>query len=298
VPEPRTLSIQSVLFGNSAADIVLAARAASNSVEMARRNGLVSDWRLSLGDSSAEPVLDSEALDLVSTAVAATGGSLEYTYFGANLGSAGGHNSIAAASKTELLLILNPDARMAPHTVGRLAETLVDGVGIAEARQVPLEHPKDFEESTGNTSWASTACALTTREAFDRLGGFDAKTFFLYCDDVDYSWRLRLAGYRVVFVPEATVFHDKRLTATADWPASAAEIYYTDEAAILLAYKYSRPDIVRRLASNYRRRPTPVHQKVLAEFAARRRIGSLPKPIDRDHKVAKFIKDRYAQHRY
>jgi GT2 family glycosyltransferase len=298
VPESRSLEIQSVLYGNSADDIMRAAQSASNSVRYARERGLVSGWQLRLGDSSAKPVLSSRALYDVESVVASAGGVVEYTVFGANLGSAGGHNVLAAAGDSDLMLILNPDARMSPDAVSVLAQSVVGDVGIAEARQVPLEHPKEFTARTGDTSWASTACALTTRAVFELVDGFDADTFFLYCDDVDYSWRVRLAGHRVVFAPAASVFHDKRLTASADWPASDAEIYYTDEAAILLAYKYSRQDLVRALAGSYRRRPTPVHLKVLAEFDARKRSGSLPKPIDADHKVAKFIKDRYAQHRY
>jgi GT2 family glycosyltransferase len=298
VPEPRSLAIQSVLFGNSADDIVRAAESAANSVRLARDSALVSEWMLVLGDSSAEAVLDAGALGRISSVVALAGGTVDYRYFGANLGSAGGHNALALNGTSDLILILNPDARMAPQTISALASELDGDVGIAEARQVPLEHPKEYVEKTGDTSWASTACALTTRPLFELVQGFDAETFFLYCDDVDYSWRIRLAGYRVVYVPSASVFHDKRLTATADWPASAAEIYYTDEAAVLLAYKYSRPDIVRSLTTSYRRKPTPVHVKVLAELDARKRRGALPRQIDRDHRVAKFIKDRYAQHRY
>lgn len=298
MPEARSLVIQSVLFGNSAGDIVSAAIASANSVAHAREAGLVLDWQLALGDSSPTAVLDAGALDEIRAAVERAGGTLRYTVFGANLGSAGGHNALAEPGSSDLMLILNPDARMAPDTVTVLARALVTGVGITEARQIPLEHPKDFVRGAGDTSWASTACALTSRDAFDEVGGFDADTFFLYCDDVDYSWRLRLAGYRVLFVPAARVFHDKRLTTTADWPASAAEIYYTDEAALLLAYKYSRPRLVRSLLAKYRRTPSDVHSKVLAEYETRRRTGRLPARIDPGHRVGNFTKDKYAQHRF
>mgnify|MGYP001061515315 CR=1 FL=1 len=48
--------------------------------------------------------------------------------------------------------------------------------------------------------------ALIKRNTFMRLGGFDGK-FFLYAEDVDLSWRLRLLGYRVGFAPRAKVAH-------------------------------------------------------------------------------------------
>ncbi len=47
---------------------------------------------------------------------------------------------------------------------------------------------------------------LIDREVFFRVGGFDGK-FFMYVEDADLSWRLRLLGYRVGFAPEATVGH-------------------------------------------------------------------------------------------
>lgn len=294
----RSLAVQSVLYGNSAADIVRAAAAVANSVRGANEAGLVSDWELQLGDCSPSPALDETALATIRTEVEHQGGALHYTVFGENLGSAAGHNALAALSATDLLLILNPDAQVAPDAISELARTVTGDVGIAEARQVPLEHPKDFTAGTGETSWASTACALTTRAAFDVVGGFDSDTFFLYCDDVDYSWRVRLAGFRVIYQPAAAVFHDKRLTVTGDWPASAAEVYYSAEAAILLAYKYSRADLATDLVSRFKRDGNEAVLKAANEFESRRSSGRLPVQLDPDHKVAQFINGNYAVHRF
>lgn len=296
--DPRSLAVQSVLYGNPQHDIVRAAVALANSVKWARNDGFIGDWQLQLGGCSPEPVFTDDTLEPIIAAVAAQGGTVEYTFFDANLGSAAGHNALAARSHTELLLILNPDAQVAPDTIGVLATGLTGTVGIVESRQIPLEHPKTFEEGTGNTSWASTACAMTTREAFDKVGGFDSETFFLYCDDVDYSWQLRLAGYRVVYEPAARLFHDKRLTVLADWPASSAEIYYSAEAAILLAHKYSRPDLVKSLVAGYRKEGGEAVLKAVAEYESRATSGKLPRPVDAGHKVASFIKGNYAVHRF
>jgi GT2 family glycosyltransferase len=295
---PRSLAVQSVLYGNAANDIVRAGLAVANSVALARKDHMVDAWALLIGDCSPEPVLGAAHLATLRDAVEAAGGRLSYEAFGKNLGSAAGHNALARLDQSELMVILNPDAQVAPDSITVLARTVRGDVGIAEARQVPLEHPKFFEPTTGATSWASTACAMTTREAFDRVGGFDSETFFLYCDDVDYSWMLRLAGYRVVFEPAAAVFHDKRLTTSGDWPAGAAEIYYSAEAAILLAYKYSRPELVNAILRRFRRQGSEETLKAVAEFEARRREGRLPRPIDPDHKVAEFVRDNYAVHRY
>lgn len=294
----RSLAVQSVLYGNAAADIIRAAAAVANSVRWAREAGLIAEWELQLGDCSPKPALDDEEIAAIRDEVEREGGVLHVTVFGENLGSAAGHNALAMRSATDLLLILNPDAQVAPDAISELARTTVGDVGIAEARQVPLEHPKDFTAGTGETSWASTACALTTRAVFDAVGGFDSETFFLYCDDVDYSWRVRLAGFRVVYQPAAAVFHDKRLTVSGDWPASPAEVYYSAEAAILLAYKYSNTDLANDLIARFRRDGGDAVTKAVREFESRRAAGKLPLQVDPDHKVAQFINGNYAVHRF
>ena len=117
---------------------------------------------------------------------------------------------------TDYVFVMNPDVYLCPDV---LCELLVPfsspEVGIVEARQLPLEHPKHFDSADGSTSWASGACMMVRSEVLDVVHGFDADSFFLYCDDVDFSWRTRLAGYRVVFRPPARVYHDKRLRPTA-----------------------------------------------------------------------------------
>lgn len=297
---PRVLSVQSVLYGNEPQDIVRAAEALAHSVGLARADGFIGDWTYHIGDCSPEPALAEAHLGAIARVVEATRGSFRSEVFGANLGSAAGHNRLAASGGGEIMLILNPDAQVAPDTISELTRVLDrDGtVGIAEARQVPLEHPKDFEAYTGDTSWASTACALTRRDVFVEIGGFDNDTFFLYCDDVDYSWRVRLAGRRVVYVPSAAVHHDKRLTVTGDWPASNAERYYSAEAALLLAHKYSRPDLVEAMTKALSRSSDDLEREAVAAYRARKAEGRLPVALDRDHRVAQFEGGNYARHRF
>jgi GT2 family glycosyltransferase len=52
----------------------------------------------------------------------------------------------------------------------------------------------------------SGAACLLPREVFERLGGFD-EHFFASHEDVDLSYRARLAGYRCRYVAEAVVRH-------------------------------------------------------------------------------------------
>jgi len=50
------------------------------------------------------------------------------------------------------------------------------------------------------------AAALYRRDAFDAAGGFD-NDFFCFFEDVDLAFRMRLLGYRCLYVPSAIVHH-------------------------------------------------------------------------------------------
>jgi hypothetical protein len=298
VAETRTLSIQSVLYLTAPDAAQRLARTVVRSATEAQNAGVVASWDLAFGDSSPTPALTKPQVAALTTLCRAAGGEFRYDFFDGNLGHGGGHNRLAEGRSTGLILFLNPDALLAPGTVFELVGALGDGVGATDARQLPLEHPKDYARGTGDESWASGACMLTPRAVFDTVGGFDAGTFFMYCDDVDYSWRVRLAGFRVVFAPAARVFHDKRLDASGAYQPGDAEVYYSAEAAILLAHKYSRPARVRSLTRRYRREATEPVVRAVSEYLRRRAEGRLPTPLDKSHRVGEFVGDNYARRRY
>ena len=53
---------------------------------------------------------------------------------------------------------------------------------------------------------ASGGAAVFRRTLFDEIGFFD-EGLVSYCEDVDWAWRLQLAGYRCRYVPEAVAYH-------------------------------------------------------------------------------------------
>lgn len=54
--------------------------------------------------------------------------------------------------------------------------------------------------------WITGACLMVRREVLDGVGLLD-EAFFLYYEDVDLCYRMRQAGWRVTFLPSATVMH-------------------------------------------------------------------------------------------
>jgi GT2 family glycosyltransferase len=226
---------------------------------------------------------------------------LEYDFFGDNLGSARGHNRLAAQAEegTHFLWIQNPDVVVTPRLFESVLEPFFQpGVGQVEAKQLPIEHPKDYDLHTGETAWTTTACVMTPAELFSSLGGFDAEAFFLYCDDVDLSYRIREIGFRLIFQPSAVCFHDKRLGGAGEWQPTDAEHTYSAHAGLMMAHKWSRPDLLKQALDHFERSGKPHLENAARLFLQRRAAGTLPTPRDPEHHVGEFHDHAYAKHRF
>jgi GT2 family glycosyltransferase len=225
--------------------------------------------------------------------------AVTYQFFDENLGSSGGQNRLAQGGSSDLILVLNPDTYPSPTAFVELIKAVEDpGVGIAEARQIPLVHPREYDLTTGETSWASGFCMLMRRAVFEELGGFDDQYFLLHCDDVDLSWRARLAGYAVVVAPAATVFHDKRLTQGVSWLAPEYEVYHAALGRLMLARRWGRPDIVEETIASIEGGASEIQRSALEEFRSRVAAGQAPDPLPEPGDVAQFIDGEYAAHRF
>lgn len=296
--EGASLQINSVLFENNQDDIWQTLVCLNRAADMAIASEVFSRISLNYGDCSKSPVFGHEFLKKARENMYALD-RIEHVFFDENLGSAHGHNTLLEGVNAEYILVMNPDIRMEPTCLIEMAKHFSKSdCGMVEAKQLPIEHPKEFNEKTGETPWAATACAMFPTELLKSLGGFDWKTFFLYCDDVDMSWRIRLSGKVVIYEPAAVIFHDKRLGAGGAWQAGEAEKYFSAEAALLLAYKYSRDDIFENIANDFKASDDPVYAKALKSFEERKVKDELPERLDSAHKVAEFVNGAYAKHRY
>lgn len=129
-----------------------------------------------------------------------------------NLGFGAAHNRMMAAAfadpAIDAYVCVNPDAVLHPHCLRELAGEAAarEDTGLVEARQFPDEHPKPYDPATHETAWCSGCVLLVTRRLFAELGGFDER-FFMYCEDVDLSWRARAAGLSIRVAPAALAHH-------------------------------------------------------------------------------------------
>jgi GT2 family glycosyltransferase len=54
--------------------------------------------------------------------------------------------------------------------------------------------------------WMYGACFIVRRENLEQIGAFDEKFFYLY-EDVDFCFRAKKEGFKILYIPEATVVH-------------------------------------------------------------------------------------------
>ena len=164
-----------------------------------------------------------------------------------NIGYAAGCNLGAAAAGGDQLLFVNPDCLLPFDAVAQFLEaagrfprpavfgcclTNTDGTeqrGSRRATLTPLTatiealrldrlapgHPRfqrlnlhDQPSPAEATEVAviSGACMFLARADFQALGGFD-EGYFLHVDDIDFCFRMRLAGGQVVFLPQVRPVH-------------------------------------------------------------------------------------------
>lgn len=296
-----SLGVQVVVYRNEHSQLVRVAEAVVATTRMARREAGIERVVVRFGDCH-QPATLPDSADELRALLDGHVDDLEIVVFDDNLGSAGGSNALAATHDAEVVWVLNPDTYPSPSCATRLLAALAgDGVVAADARQIPLEHPKAYDRETGDVSWASGACMMVRREAFDGVGGFDAHFFPMYCDDVDLSWRLRHAGGRVVNAPRAVVFHDKRIDEDRRLAASDLERRSGALARLWLARRYDRPDVEREtlasIASAGSAGSAPLREAA-REFHERIAAGDVPSVLPDAARVAQFVDGEYAEHRF
>jgi GT2 family glycosyltransferase len=157
-----------------------------------------------------------------------------------NVGFGAGQNRLmseAFARGADHYIAANPDGSFHPHSVTAMLRMMQahQDRALVEALQFPVEHPKPYDPFTFETPWLSGACLMVPRAAFESLGGFD-ESFFMYCEDVDLSWRARASGFALRTCPNALFLHG-----VTNRPRDPKVLRRYFESGVLLARKWGQP---------------------------------------------------------
>ncbi len=110
-----------------------------------------------------------------------------------NIGFAAAANELARRGTGDVILFVNPDGDPRPGCFDALEAAVgIDGVVAVEASQGP-RWDRPAIDASGMMQWLSAACLAVRRRAFEAVGGFDER-LFMYCEDVDLSYRLARLG--------------------------------------------------------------------------------------------------------
>lgn len=100
------------------------------------------------------------------------------------------------------------------------------GVDDTDIGQYEKEREVDF---------ATGAAMFIRREVIEKVGMFNEK-YFLYLEDADFSQRIRRAGWKIVFVPGAKVWHK---VSQSSGIGSDLNDYYITRNRLLFGMKYA-----------------------------------------------------------
>ena len=151
-----------------------------------------------------------------------------------NLGFAEGNNLVFRESQSKYIALLNQDAYAKRNWVTELVRCaeLDDSIGSVGSKMLmdrcpTLINSTAIEINEAGWGWdrqvgekdenpspmpeevfgGCGGAVMYRKSALDQVGGFDP-AFFMYYEDTDLAWRLRLAGYTNLYAPMAVVRHD------------------------------------------------------------------------------------------
>jgi GT2 family glycosyltransferase len=166
---------------------------------------------------------------------------------GRNLGCAGGRNMglsyLARNTKVETFVILDNDTIASTYFIERLAAHPVRPLDVL----APLIYHSSTNEiwSSGGTldadgniqqltvapalreqavDWAPGACLIMKRDAWRRVGEFDAWIHFYY-EDVEWCHRVRMAGGRIIVCSDLCLHHEASQSLGGEWSSERVRLW-------------------------------------------------------------------------
>ena len=152
-----------------------------------------------------------------------------------NLGFAGGNNYALRHVTSKYILLLNCDTELESNTLEKCISFLKENsdVGMLSPKILYFKkknliwyagaylNPKsiyfsyhiglnqkndDKYDVITETSYACGAALFTKREIIEKIGLMD-EIFFMYVEEIDWNYRVKKAGYKIGYFPEAVIYH-------------------------------------------------------------------------------------------
>ena len=182
-----------------------------------------------------------------------------------NVGFAGGNNLGIQAAKGDYLFIVNNDTEVASDLLEKLLLPFSHDpkIGVVSPKIKFYDHPNVIQyagfrpmnpltgrtgavggreldrgqyDTAGETYGAHGAAMMIKREIIETVGMMDER-FFLYYEEWDWSARIRRAGYKIFYQPQATVYHKESMTVGKN---STLKTYYHTRNRILYMRRNSK----------------------------------------------------------
>ena len=209
-------------------------------------------------------VVDNGSTDNSVAAVQTSFPEVKLIETGRNLGFAGGFNMgirYALSQGAEYTFLLNNDTLVDPALLDDLLKYARPEVGLMGPAIFYVDAPERIwstggglhpilMEMTGNhgrkqalprtpieRKFLSGCALLIRREVFERVGLLDER-FFMYYEDLDFSVRAGAAGFRLLLVPQARLWH--KVSISSGGSDSPAERYWMARSSVLFFAKHVR----------------------------------------------------------
>jgi GT2 family glycosyltransferase len=106
-----------------------------------------------------------------------------------------------------------------------------------------IENDQGQYDRAREVFWATGACMFVRSEVFHQLGGFD-DDFFAHMEEIDFCWRAKNLGYKVMYCPGSTIFHIGGGTLHKKNPKKT---YLNIRNNIIMLYKNLEPERLHRV---------------------------------------------------
>ena len=90
-------------------------------------------------------------------------------------------------------------------------------------------------EKVSETDYATGTCLLIPGSVLENVGGFDDR-YYMYYEDTDLSLRIKRAGFKIIYVPSAIVWHK---VAQSSAIGSDLNDYYITRNRLIFGMKYA-----------------------------------------------------------